>query len=155
MVFLGGIGISTDPGSIPVAACAGILVGSLVGVLIFRLGSSVKLRFFFVGSSIFLFFLSNGLLVKATLQFQKYRWLQAVGVSGDGDAVTTYDIFSTVFKLNCCDPGYFNYGFSLLNAVVGWDSWGTYASVLVYCGFWIGLAVGLCMVKLRRRKARR
>lgn len=151
MIFLGGVGISSDPGSIPIAACVGILVGCLIGVFIFKLGSSVKLRVFFVASAIFLFFLSSGLLVAATLKFQSYRWIQRIGGSGDGDEGGTYDIFSTVFRLDDrYAPGYFNYGYSLLNSVIGWDNWGTYASVCLYVFYWLGLSALLVAIKMRR-----
>ncbi|KAJ3157507.1 high-affinity iron permease [Irineochytrium annulatum] len=137
MVFLGGITISADPGSIPLAAACGILSGLIIGYIIYRAGNSVKLHSFFVCASIFLLFLSAGLAARAAISFEQRDWALHVGI-GDTDAATTYNPLRTVWYLSCCRPSDPNQGgWQFLNAILGWSNVAYYSSVGVYIGYWV------------------
>ncbi|KAJ1567654.1 high-affinity iron permease [Cladochytrium tenue] len=153
MIFVGGVGVSTDWGSIPMAAALGIVAGVALGYTIYRAGSAVRLRTFFVAAAIFLLFLGSGLLVKAVLQFQSYRWQRVLGIMND-DTATSYDLFATMWYLQCCNPGDPNStGWQLFSAVFGWSNQGTYASIASYITYWLVIAFALGFAKISRRRS--
>ncbi|KAJ3187553.1 high-affinity iron permease [Irineochytrium annulatum] len=148
MVFLGGITISADPGTIPLAAAAGILSGLLIGYIIYRAGNSVKLHMFFVCSSIFLLFLSAGLAAKAAVKFEQRDWALHVGI-GDTDAASTYNPLRAVWYTSCCNPGDPNAGgWQLFAAIFGWSNSAMYSSVGTYIAYWIVVSLILVATKL-------
>ncbi|KAJ1566733.1 high-affinity iron permease [Cladochytrium tenue] len=152
MVFLGGIGISADPGTIPMAAIIGLLCGVLLGYIIYKAGSAVKLRTFFIVACCFLFFLSSGLLATSVLKFQSYQWQKILGVMND-DTVGVYDLFSTMWYLNCCNPEDSTAGWQFFSAILGWSNQGTYASVSTYIGYWVFISIGLVVAKFIRQRS--
>ncbi|KAJ3140377.1 high-affinity iron permease, partial [Irineochytrium annulatum] len=148
MVFLGGITISADPGTIPLAAAAGILSGLLIGYIIYRAGNSVKLHLFFVCASIFLLFLSAGLAAKAAVKFEQRDWALHVGI-GDTDAATTYNPLRAVWYTSCCNPGDPNAGgWQLFAAIFGWSNSAMYSSVGTYIAYWVVVSLILVAAKL-------
>ncbi|KAI9327470.1 iron permease FTR1 family-domain-containing protein [Zopfochytrium polystomum] len=154
MVFLGGIGISADPGTIPIAAIVGLLAGVLLGWVIYRAGKSVALRTFFTVSTIFLLFLASGLLVKSVIKFQQYQWLKRLGSTASDDIVGVYDPFVTMWYLKCCSPeNTSDLGWQIFNALLGWYNQGTYASIATYISFWILISIGLVTAKIFKVKA--
>ncbi|KAJ3330571.1 high-affinity iron permease [Blyttiomyces sp. JEL0837] len=151
MVFLGGIGISSDPGTIPLAAVCGFACGALVGIIMYRLGTTVHIRTFFLVASIFILFVSAGLLSTSIVKIQGYQFSTMLGGVDTEELVGIYDVPRTIFYLNCCEPeSASNLGWQIFGAVLGWNNIGTYASVFTYIGFCLLVAVTLVIMKVIR-----
>ncbi|KAI9356231.1 iron permease FTR1 family-domain-containing protein [Zopfochytrium polystomum] len=156
MVFLGGLGISTDAGSIPIAAIVGIILGVLLGYVIYKAGNAVKLRTFFTSAATFLFFLAAGLLVKAVLMFQAYQWAKRLGAADADDIVGSFNPFVTMWYLDCCNPETKeDLGWQIFSAILGWSNQGTYASISSYISYWIVISIGLVIAKFMKAKAKK
>ncbi|KAJ3094628.1 hypothetical protein HDU96_001545 [Phlyctochytrium bullatum] len=154
IVFLAGIAVSEDPGTIPLAVIFGLMCGMAIGFILYRFGNSIRLHLFFVCASILLLIIAGGLLSKAAMAIETHLWAVAVNALEDPDALDSYDVGKALWHLDCCKastPG----GWSLLNALVGWDAHATVSSVTVYCMYWLALAAGLVALKLHRRRTAR
>ncbi|KAI8840929.1 iron permease FTR1/Fip1/EfeU [Chytridium lagenaria] len=147
IVFLAGIAVTEDPGTIPIPAIVGLACGMIIGFILYRSGNTLKLHIFFISASVLLLILASGLLSKAVMALETYSWAIKVNALEDPDALDSYDLTRALWKLECCKastPG----GWSLLNAVTGWDAHATVASVAAYIGYWVVLAVGLVVYKV-------
>ncbi|KAJ3121407.1 high-affinity iron permease [Physocladia obscura] len=165
VVFFGGIGIASDPGTIPLAAAFGFLAGGLIGYGIFKAGNSMKARTFFFAATVFLLLLSVGLLTRSVGKIETFRFQQSIGTNVDlTESNGVYDVNTTLWFLNCCNPEEEvpnNYGWQILSAVFGWNRQGTKLTVGLYVGYCLFVSVILIVMKLwklrkfRLRKAKR
>ncbi|KAI9362983.1 iron permease FTR1 family-domain-containing protein [Zopfochytrium polystomum] len=162
LVFIGGIGISSDPGTIPLAAVVGLGCGALLGYLIFRLGNSLKARAFFLASTIFILILAVGLTTRSVGKIESYRFKQRIGGADlDLSESTVHDVNSTLWYLDCCNPEEEvrnNYGWQVFAAILGWSNQGTYLTVFLYAGYCLVIAavlLGYKVLRVRRAAARR
>ncbi|KAJ3202515.1 ATPase with role in protein import into the ER [Entophlyctis luteolus] len=152
MVFLGGIGISEDAGHIPLAVIVGLLCGGLIGVAIYRAGNTMKLHTFFISATVVILYLCAGLFSKAVLMFQRDGFVKAIG-AGDPDTLSYYDVFQTVWHLDCCNPDDTNAGgWQLFQAILGWTNSPTIGSILGYILYWLLIAGALVWMKLAERR---
>ncbi|KAI9351809.1 iron permease FTR1 family-domain-containing protein [Zopfochytrium polystomum] len=161
VVFIGGIGITSDPGTIPLAAVIGLGCGALLGYLIYRLGNSLKARAFFLVSTIFILVLAVGLTTRSVGKIENYRFKQRIGTNLDLTESPVRDVNSTIWYLNCCNPEEEvsnNYGWQVFSAIFGWNNQGTYLTVFLYAGYCIvvaGILVGYKLFRVRRVLAKR
>ncbi|KAJ3026890.1 UNVERIFIED_CONTAM: high-affinity iron permease [Siphonaria sp. JEL0065] len=152
MVFLGGIGINESPENIPFAVLAGIAAGLLIGWFIFRAGNSMKLQTFFVSASIFILYLSAGLMSKSIFKFEQNTWNINLGVM-DSDMLDYYNVQQNVWHVSCCNPeDKTQGGWQLLNAILGWNNTATIGSVVSYVLFWFLFSAVLVSMKLLERR---
>ncbi|KAI8829429.1 iron permease FTR1 family-domain-containing protein [Chytriomyces cf. hyalinus JEL632] len=155
MVFLGGIAISDDPGHIPLGVLAGIIVGVLIGWVIYRAGSTMKLHTFFVSATILILYLAAGLWSKAVLSFETNEWGHLIGVA-DADSSQFYNVQKSVWHLSCCDPKDPNLGgWQLFNAIFGWTNSPTIGSIVSYIVYWVIITISLVVMKLMDRRRER
>ncbi|KAJ3261440.1 high-affinity iron permease [Chytriomyces hyalinus] len=155
MVFLGGIAISDDPGHIPLGVLAGIIVGVLIGWVIYRAGSTMKLHTFFVSATILILYLAAGLWSKAVLSFETNEWGHLIGVA-DADSSQFYNVKKSVWHLSCCDPKDPNLGgWQLFNAIFGWTNSPTIGSIVSYIVYWVIITISLVVMKLMDRRRER
>ncbi|KAJ3406552.1 hypothetical protein HDU80_010952 [Chytriomyces hyalinus] len=155
MVFLGGIAISDDPGHIPLGVLAGIIVGVLIGWVIYRAGSTMKLHTFFVSATILILYLAAGLWSKAVLSFETNEWGHLIGVA-DADSSKFYNVKKSVWHLSCCDPKDPNLGgWQLFNAIFGWTNSPTIGSIVSYIVYWVIITISLVVMKLMDRRRER
>ncbi|KAH6576105.1 hypothetical protein BASA62_001591 [Batrachochytrium salamandrivorans] len=142
-VFIGGVSLSEEPTSIPIAAIVGIILGVFIGFLIHSGGSRMTLHWFFVVSSCFLLLVANGLLVKAIGNFEDYVWSNATNLQADDVGTGSFDPRRSVWHFDCCSPEDKTQGWGVFSAVLGWRNNATIATVTVYCLYWIGIAAVL------------
>ncbi|KAI8836404.1 iron permease FTR1 family-domain-containing protein [Chytriomyces cf. hyalinus JEL632] len=151
MFFLGGISISSDPGTIPLAALTGLAVGCIIGWLIFRAGNSMKLHVFFVSASILIFYLAAGLFSKSVGSFEVNTWMKQINAAGDDLAY--YNVFTSVWHLTCCNPSEPNsFGWQIFGALLGWTNGATVGTIVSYIVYWLVIAVVLVSMKLLERR---
>ncbi|KAJ3072741.1 hypothetical protein HDU98_003004 [Podochytrium sp. JEL0797] len=152
MVFLGGTAISEDPAHIPLAVLGGLLAGCAIGYAIYKAGNTMKLQTFFISATIFILYLSSGLMSKALWSFQRNTWNIHIGVA-DSDTSQFYDTTQSVWYVSCCNPGLAtNGGWQLFNAIFGWTNSATFGSVGSYILYWLVVSLILVTMKLMERR---
>ncbi|GAA5950946.1 hypothetical protein JCM8115_005014 [Rhodotorula mucilaginosa] len=152
VVFVGGVSLGQSAKSIPLAAICGILVGFVIGYLIYLSGSRVNLSIFLVVSTNVLFLLGAGLMSKAVFFFQTYRYVHAVGgdVAETGSGPGSFDpTDGLVWHLTYGNPenNLSGEGWSIFNSILGWTNNATVGSVLAYCFYWIACIATLIYMK--------
>lgn len=148
IVFIGGIGINenTSIASIIISAATAIIIGSTVGVVLYRTGNSLSLQWFLIGSTGFLYLIAAGLFSKGVWNFELQRFIDlcdGFDVSETGHGPGSYDITKSVWHVNCCngelqDDGAF---WMIVTAVFGWTNSATYGSVISYIVYWLVIIV--------------
>ena len=73
VVFVGGVSFSAPATAIPLPVIIGLLIGSLIGFLIFKGGNTVKLQWFLIVSTCLLYLVAAGLISKAAWKFDMYQ----------------------------------------------------------------------------------
>lgn len=145
VVFVGGIGATLPLSSLPVSIILGVLLGALVGYLLFRGGNKLSLQYFLICLTCFLYIVSAGLLSRGVWFLELERYVRLCGgldVSETGSGPGSYDVSTSVWHVNCCN-GLTDGWYMVLNALVGWTNSATYGSVISYCIYWIAVIVWL------------
>lgn len=144
IVFVGGIGVNENTTfySIFNSFVAAIALGSVIGVLLYRLGNTLPLTYFLIGSTVFLYLVAARLLSKGVWQFELQQFINKCGgldVSETGHGPGSYDIKTSVWHVNCCNGELQNDGvfWMIFTAVFGWTNSATYGSIISYNLYWI------------------
>lgn len=95
------VALGADGKSIPIAAIMGIICGCLVGFLLYRGGSLMRLHWFFVVSTCILYLVSAGLLSKAVGYFEQNAWNKVIGGESAEEAgsVIGYKVTTSVWHV--------------------------------------------------------
>ncbi|KAI9162802.1 iron permease ftr1 family protein [Paramyrothecium foliicola] len=177
IVFAAGISFSAPATALPLSIIAGLLVGALVGYVIyqcvvtriifakflanrffvFRAGSTAKIHVFLVISTCFLYLIAAGLFSRAVWFFEAQQWNKVIG--GDaaelGDGPGSYDIDKSVWHVNCCSPQLNGGGaWGILNAIFGWTNSATYGSVISYNIYWVVVISGFLTLRFHEKNGR-
>ncbi|CAK7916764.1 iron transporter Fth1p [[Candida] anglica] len=139
VVFVGGIGMSQPPSSLPISILGGITMGAIVGYVLYRGGNHMSLQYFLIFSTCFLYMVSAGLMSRGVwfLELESYvRKCGGLDVSETGSGPGSYDISKSVWHVNCCN-GLTDGWWMVFNAIFGWTNSATYGSVGSYCAYWI------------------
>lgn len=145
VVFMGGIGMSQPLSSLPLAVLAGVLLGSGIGISLYKGGNKLSLQYFLICSTCFLYVVSAGLLSRGVwfLELEKYvRLCGGLDVSETGSGPGSYDIANTIWHVNCCN-GLKDGWWMVANAIFGWTNTATYGSVFSYIGYWVFVSIWL------------
>ncbi|KXT04574.1 hypothetical protein AC578_8666 [Pseudocercospora eumusae] len=144
VIFIGGVGLGLPAKSIPLAVVCGLLVGCVIGYIIYKVGNTTKLQIFLIVSTCFLYLVAAGLFSKAVWNFEMNAWSKLTG----GDAAETgsgpgsYDIRKSVWHVNCCNPELNGGGgWGIFNSLFGWTNSATYGSVISYNLYWLTVIV--------------
>ncbi|KAG2235614.1 plasma membrane iron permease [Thamnidium elegans] len=138
VVFIGGVSLGIPGKSIPIAAIMGIICGILVGFLIYRGGSLIQLRWFFVASTIILYLVAAGLMAKAVGYLEQNAWNQVIG--GEAADVIGYRVTTSIWHVSWGDPelnASSSGGWQIFNAILGWNNTATYGTIISYCLYWL------------------
>lgn len=148
IVFIGGIGVNEDTSiwAIINATVIAVIVGTLIGCVLYRSGNTLSLQWFLITSTCFLYLVAAGLFSKGVWNFELQHFINQCGgmdVSETGHGPGSYDIKKSVWHVNCCngelqDDGAF---WMLLTAILGWTNSATYGSVISYILYWIVVIV--------------
>lgn len=143
IVFIGGIGINENT-SIPaiiVSTLTAVIIGSIVGILLYGTGNKLSLQWFLVTSTGFLYLIAAGLFSKGVWNFELQKFIDlcdGFDVSETGHGPGSYDIANSIWHVNCCngelqDDGAF---WMIVTAIFGWTNSATYGSVISYICYW-------------------
>ncbi|KAI8981946.1 high-affinity iron permease [Mycotypha africana] len=153
VVFIGGVSLDTNAESIPLPTIVGIICGCLVGFVIYRGGSLLQLRWFFIISTIILYLVSAGLFSKAIGYFEQNAWNQVIG--GESADVIGYKMTTAVWHVSWGDPeantGETG-GWQIFNSILGWNNTATIGTITGYCLYWILIAVILVYMHWREKR---
>ena len=84
----------------------GFICGCLVGFIIYRGGNMLRLRWFFIFSTLILYLVAAGLMSKAVGYFEQYAWNQVIGgeAAEEGGDVIAYKVTTAVWHVSWGDP---------------------------------------------------
>lgn len=146
IVFVGGIGINENTTilSIVNAALLAIATGASIGLIMYRTGHTLSIQLFLVVSTCFLYLVAAGLFSKGVWSIELQNFIISCGgndVSESGDGPGSYDIYKSVWHVNCCngerpEDGIF---WMLFTAILGWTNSATYGSVISYNVYWLAI----------------
>lgn len=102
VVFVAGVSFSAPATSVPLPVVVGLIVGGIVGYIMYRSGAGAKLQVFLVISTCLLYLVGAGLFSRAVWSFEQQAWNKLVG--GDaaeaGAGPGSYDIDRSVWHVN-------------------------------------------------------
>ncbi|KAI1186389.1 iron permease FTR1/Fip1/EfeU [Nemania serpens] len=155
IVFIAGVSFSAPAYAVPLPVVIGLIVGSLVGYILYRGGTTTRLQYFLVASTCLLYLVGAGLFSRAVWYFEAQRWNSIIG--GDatelGSGPGSYDIDKSVWHVNCCSPEFNGGGgWGIFNAILGWTNSATYGSVISYNIYWIAVITSLAVMRYREVK---
>ncbi|KAG2209620.1 hypothetical protein INT46_007312 [Mucor plumbeus] len=153
VVFIGGVSLGISGKSIPIAAIMGIICGALVGFLIYRGGSLIQLRWFFVFSTVILYLVAAGLMSKAVGYLEQNAWNIVIG--GEGGDTISYRVTTAVWHVSWGDPELntsSNGGWQIFNAILGWNNTATFGTIISYCLYWLFVVGYLVYSFLKERR---
>ncbi|KAI1199307.1 iron permease FTR1/Fip1/EfeU [Nemania serpens] len=155
IVFIAGVSFSAPAYAVPLPVVIGLIVGSLVGYLLYRGGTTTRLQYFLVASTCLLYLVGAGLFSRAVWYFEAQQWNGIVG--GDaaelGSGPGSYDVDKSVWHVNCCSPEFNGGGgWGIFNAILGWTNSATYGSVISYNIYWIAVITSLAVMRYREVK---
>lgn len=112
------------------------------------------MQIFLIISTCFLYLVAGGLFSRGVWFFENNTWNHLVGgdVAEVGSDAGSYDIDSSVWHVNCCNPlinggG----GWGIFNSLFGWTNSATLGSVLAYNFYWICVMVSYGLMMWRER----
>ncbi|ODV67440.1 iron permease FTR1 [Hyphopichia burtonii NRRL Y-1933] len=148
IVFIGGIGINEDTSiwAIINSVVIAIIIGSIIGVFLYRSGNNLSLQWFLVISTGFLYLVAAGLFSKGVWNFELQRFIDlcdGFDVSETGHGPGSYDITNSVWHVNCCNGELQEDGafWMIVTAVFGWTNSATYGSVISYLLYWVIISI--------------
>ncbi|PHH87908.1 hypothetical protein CDD83_8250 [Cordyceps sp. RAO-2017] len=152
VVFTAGVSFSAPATAVPLPVFVGLLVGVLVGWLLYKGASTAKLHIFLVISTCLLYLVAAGLFSRGVWHLETQQWNTAVGgdAAETGNGAGSYDIDKSVWHVNCCQPmGPDAGGWGIFNAILGWQNSATYGSVISYNVYWIVVIAGFILMRFR------
>ncbi|KAI8881106.1 iron permease FTR1 [Backusella circina FSU 941] len=157
VVFIGGVSLNVTAKSIPIAVAAGALCGFAVGFIIYRGGSLLNLRWFFIVSTIILYLMAAGLMAKSVGYFEQNAWNNVIGgesAEESGDVIG-YKVTTAVWHVSWGDPennSGDNGGWQIFNAILGWNNTATIGTIVSYCLYWIMIALALVYLQFKEKR---
>lgn len=113
------------------------------------------MQIFLIISTCFLYLVAGGLFSRGVWYFENNAWNNIIGgdASETGSGPGSYDIRSSVWHVNCCNPELGGGGgWGIFNALLGWTNSATYGSVIAYNLYWICVMVAYSLMFYRERR---
>ncbi|EGV60375.1 iron permease FTR1 [Yamadazyma tenuis ATCC 10573] len=106
IVLVGGIGINenTSVASIVISTFTAIIIGTIIGILSYRTGDSLSLRWFKMCSTGLLYLIAAGLFSKGVWNFELQKFIdccEGFNVKETGHGPGSYDITKSVWHVIC------------------------------------------------------
>ncbi|KID91621.1 Iron permease FTR1 [Metarhizium guizhouense ARSEF 977] len=155
VVFVAGVTFSAPAYAVPLPVVVGLLVGGIIGYLLYKGGSTAKLQIFLVASTCLLYLVAAGLFSRGVWHLEAQKWNNAVGgdAAETGNGPGSYDIDKSVWHVNCCSPtSTSDGGWGVFNAILGWQNSATYGSVISYNVYWIFVIAGFIVMRFKETK---
>ncbi|CAN8103464.1 unnamed protein product [Discula destructiva] len=155
IIFVAGVSFTAPASAFPLPALTGLAVGSIVGFILYKTGSTAHMQVFLVVSTCLLYLVAAGLFSRGVGFFEQQAWNNIIG--GDaaelGSGPGTYDIDRVVWHVNCCNPSFNGGGgWGIFNAILGWNNTATYGSVISYCVYWLAVILGFGAMRYKEVK---
>ncbi|KAI1506403.1 iron permease-like protein [Biscogniauxia marginata] len=155
IVFIAGVSFSAPATAVPLPVVIGLIVGAIVGYILYKGGASTKLQYFLIVSTCLLYLVAAGLFSRAVWYFEAQQWNNIIG--GDaaelGNGAGSYDIDKSVWHVNCCSPELNGGGgWGIFNAILGWTNSATYGSVISYNLYWIAVMISFFIMRYHEVK---
>lgn len=132
MLFLTGTSAGLSVKSVIIPGIVGIVAGSLLGVIVYYTGHTIKsLKWFFIASAALLLLIAAGMVINGTLFFS-YAGLFGIMFPYELRPWSNRIVWNAI---DCCNPNT-NQGWALLRALFGWSAAPTNLSVLYYGLYW-------------------
>ncbi|KAL6871198.1 iron permease FTR1/Fip1/EfeU [Trichoderma novae-zelandiae] len=157
VVFVAGVTFSAPAYAVPLPVVVGLLVGGVVGYLLYKGGSSTRLQYFLVASTCLLYLVGAGLFSRAVWSLEQGKWNKIVGSDASelGSGPGSYDIDNVVWHVNCCNPNVpDNGGWGIFQAILGWTNSATYGSVISYNLYWLFVMASFILIRFHETKGR-
>ncbi|KAI9739168.1 MAG: hypothetical protein M1834_007381 [Cirrosporium novae-zelandiae] len=154
VVFIGGVSLGLPATSFPLPVVTGLGAGCLIGYFIYKGGNFASIQIFLIVSTCFLYLVAAGLFSKAIWFFEQNRWNHLTGgdAAETGSGAGSYDIRSSVWHVNCCNPELNGGGgWGVFNSLLGWQNSATVGSVVSYNVYWIVVIVGFLIMRYKER----
>ncbi|KAK9358487.1 iron permease FTR1/Fip1/EfeU [Lipomyces starkeyi] len=152
IVFVGGVALSSPAKAFPLPVVCGLAAGGSIGYFMYKGGDYMKIQYFLIIATCFLYLVAAGLFSKAVWFLQNFVWSGLVGgdVAETGVGPGSYDIRQSVWHVNCCN-GQTSGGWMIFNAILGWQNSATYGSVISYNLYWISLIVSISLMLFQEK----
>ncbi|KAI9763656.1 MAG: hypothetical protein M1840_000370 [Geoglossum simile] len=155
VIFIGGVGLGQPATAFPIPILCGLAAGTLIGWVIYKGSNFAKIQIFLIISTAFLYLVAAGLVSRAVLFFETYKWNKILGggveASETGSGPGSYNIRQNVWHVNCCSPELSGGGgWGVFNSIFGWSNTATYSSVITYNLYWI--IIGLFFIAMRYKE---
>ncbi|KAK5997144.1 High affinity iron permease ftrA [Cladobotryum mycophilum] len=157
VVFIAGVTFSAPATAVPLPVVIGLIVGAMVGYVLYKGGSTTKLQLFLVVSTCLLYLVGAGLFSRAIWSLEQGKWNSIVGgdASEVGSGPGSYDIDKTVWHVNCCAPDVPNNGgWGIFKAILGWTNSATYGSVISYNLYWLFVMSSFIVLRFHETRGR-
>ncbi|KAK0634672.1 iron permease FTR1/Fip1/EfeU [Bombardia bombarda] len=155
IVFVAGVTFTAPATAVPLPVVIGLLVGAIIGYVLYKSGSSTRLQVFLVISTCLLYLVAAGLFSRAVWSFEQQRWQKIIGADAAelGTGAGSYDVGNSVWHVDCCSP-YVNggSGWGFFNAILGWTNSATYGSVISYNLYWLFVIAVLITMRFHEVK---
>lgn len=133
VLFLTGTSAGLSVKSVILPGIVGIVAGSLLGVIVYYSGHSIKsLKWFFIASSALLMLIAAGMVINGT-QFFTYAGLFGIMFPYELRPWSNIMVWDA---RSCCNPNT-NEGWALLRALFGWQAAPTNLGVLYWGLYWV------------------
>ncbi|KAI0602414.1 iron permease-like protein [Biscogniauxia sp. FL1348] len=155
IVFIAGVTFTAPATAVPLPVVVGLIVGAIVGYILYKGGATSKLQYFLIASTCLLYLVAAGLFSRAVWYFENQKWNNVIG--GDaaelGNGAGSYDIDQSVWHVNCCSPELNGGGgWGIFNAILGWTNSATYGSVISYNLYWIVVMISFFIMRYHEVK---
>ncbi|ORX49055.1 high-affinity iron permease [Hesseltinella vesiculosa] len=157
VIFIGGVALNAPGTSIPIAVIMGIIAGSAVGLLIYRGGNMLHLRYFFIFSTCVLYLVAAGLMSRAVGFFEQYSWNKVIGGESaeEGGKVIPYKVTTNVWHVSWGNPEIYSAatgGYQIFNSILGWNNTATIGTIVSYCLYWILVSIYLVYLLFKQKR---
>ncbi|KAF8748449.1 Iron permease FTR1 family [Rhizoctonia solani] len=135
VVFIGGVSLGQPASSIPLAALAGLVIGLVVGYLIYASSSRARCRAF-ERHRFNVMVRSELALLESYIDRVPVMYQVGGDVAEAGDGPGSFDVV----------------GWAVFNAILGWSNNGSIGTVISYIAYWL-IAI-LALVRMKHREGR-
>lgn len=161
IVFVGGIGINENTSILAIvnSLVSAMVIGSLIGVVLYRSGNTLSMQWFLIISTCFLYLVAAGLFSKGVWNFELQHFIDlcdGFDVSETGHGPGSYDISTSVWHVNCCngelqDDGAF---WMMFTAIFGWTNSASYGSVVSYIFYWLVIIIAFTSLRYEEKNGK-
>ncbi|KAI9182936.1 high-affinity iron permease [Blastocladiella emersonii ATCC 22665] len=138
LVLLGGTSSSSSATAIILPAIAGTITGCAIGLLVYKGGQRMVLKYFTWTSMIFLLFIGAGLFMGGLHEVEELL----------GETAKVFSIKDKTFSQKTG-----NIFFQIMGALFGWRSSGTILTTVAYFAYWLMVIPGLMWYSKKQARA--